>query len=483
MPVKIVSQPAEKSLFSSYQPVLFEVNATTENGDAPSIVFCDVYVGLRYYRTFFATKPAHGSIYVFDIQDALQEDVKFKLPEFGGSRVQRNMLQLVFCKFRTAKANASGFSVSEQAEPFRRTEETMAISGGGVQSNAFYSTGILIQHGENQLLEERLRNFRYGEWNSEALPLSRRNSVQNIQKSQSLHYPIVTSKNITKLKVYYKVKGQRYFRSKTSDVETIGEKPETIGENPNIPNMPGIPPVTSLRWHSAGVENQTEFSYDLKFGEFPPMDIAHYTNDADGDLAKVELFLRLNGGSWDLFGLFSGDKIRISNLDVGNYEFKGIATDAKGQSGESNILKVQVINTAGNAGTGGLTDGETIVISGGQMYDGYGDEYPGFGNMTVYYMTMMSAIADFYEAKGLDSSQLRIQMSDLGGMIEWEYNLVNNNNYGRTIVTPQDLSHFHGRDYRETIFNRDIYHEFEIYHADNPGQKFKNYLMMQFIKV
>ena len=101
---------------------------------------------------------------------------------------------------------------------------------------------------------------------------------------------------------------------------------------------------------------------------------------------------------------------------------------------------------------------------------------------TTYSTALGNAIKDFYEAKGMVSSELRIKFKNLNGYFNWRYNntLITSSNYSTTEVQPSQITQFNAQSTLEEIGLAEIIHEFEIYHIADPSQKFTNYLQMTF---
>ena len=90
MAIEIKNQPDINKIVSAYQPIVINCEATTNDGNIPALVFCDVYVNSTYYRTFFSSKPAKENQYVFDIQDAIQERFEYFVPLMDGAKIHVN---------------------------------------------------------------------------------------------------------------------------------------------------------------------------------------------------------------------------------------------------------------------------------------------------------------------------------------------------------------------------------------------------------
>lgn len=184
MPINsILSQPATDSIYASYRPIVFTVNASnTDLSAVPPVVYCDIYFGGVYYKTISKTQYSllhdGDTDWVFDIQDACQEKIdKYIAP--NGSDDMINVIEAiksVFCRFRSSGYDSNGFILSEDAVPIQGTGSTPPVSGTGTQSNTLFVINATIQHGENQSLLTHLRSLPAvdGSWDDNTYPLTRR---------------------------------------------------------------------------------------------------------------------------------------------------------------------------------------------------------------------------------------------------------------------------------------------------------------------
>ena len=481
MPVNFISQPAQSELLTAYKPVNFVVSASTNDGNVPPVVYCDVYINSAYYRTFFSTKSQNNQ-FSFDIQDAVQEVFTYYIPPMDGGQLQINKASLidVFVKIRTSKLNSLGLIETEQTAPIPGNDDEKPISGSGTISNKIYVLNALIQNEENQNIFELLKSFRRGTWNNEALPLTRRNEVNFIQAGQSSYFPILTEKDVAKVKLSAKFRDGSV-RDYYSEIV-----PEDVVEVSN-------PPTINIKWlWNDGSENINDNYWDLKSGNFPGIKIKVYPEDPDEDIVKVELFQKTDNGAFISIAVMTDNTFDISGLTIGNYQYKAIVTDSKNNSAESNILTYQIKDTTPAPGTINLEEYETVPV----LYGAYSTRVkpgpviidPETGNSEnndTYYSTysiVLSAIKTFYENKGMIASELRIKFKNLIGYSDWRYNnsLITETNYTATEVSPDVLSQFNASSNFQEVGTAIIIHEFEIYHIADPSQKFTNYLQMGF---
>ncbi len=484
MPVTIKSQPQSNQLLSAYQPVVIVCEATTNEGNIPTLVFCDVYVNSIYYRTFFSSKADKNNQYVFDIQDAAQEKFSYFVPPMDGVQIHINNSSLidVFVKIRTSKLNSSGLNEPEQIAPIPGTDDTLPIGGQGTASNKFYLLNALVQQEENQNIIPLLSSFKTNEWNNEALPLTRRNETNLLTANQSSYFPFLSEKDISKVKLFAKFKGQNDFKTYSRNINWF----EDVVEVTN-------PPTITIKWlFTDNSENTNPNYWDLKYGLFPAIKIKTYPEDPDGDVETVELFHNINNAGWVSLGVLASNTYDVIDLPVGNYKYKAKVTDSKNNSAESNILSYEVKDTTPAPGTINLEENETVPVLFGayttRVKPGPVIVDPETGdpeNNDTYYSTysiVFSAIKTFYENKGMIASELRIKFKNLIGYTDWRYNnsLITESNYTATEVSPDILNQFNASSNFQEIGTATIIHEFEIYHIADPSQKFTNYLQMEF---
>jgi hypothetical protein len=148
----IITQPNAypdfDSVLSNYRQIRFEVLADSfVPADQP--MYCDIYIASVFYKTISAytistLSPSGNSLFIFDIQDALQEAALAFINLTATSvamvqssdNAQYNML-LVQCYFR-GSAITSGLLVPNPVVPIQGTATTAPVSGTGTPSNIFY---------------------------------------------------------------------------------------------------------------------------------------------------------------------------------------------------------------------------------------------------------------------------------------------------------------------------------------------------------
>lgn len=467
MPVTITQQPTANQLLSAYQPVVIACTATTADGGVPVLVLCDVYINGVYYRTFFSSKADRDGKYIFDIQDAIQEKLNYFIPPIDGKKIEITSETLgdVFVRLRTTKLNSSGLNEPEQIAPIPGTEETSPIPGEGLQSNKFFALNLLIQNEENQDIEALLKAYRTNAWNNEALPLTRRNKTNFLTDSQSSFFPFLSEKRPKTICVDVRFKGQANFTHYCKELTN-----DDINEVSN-------PPTINIKWMNAttSVEDVVDKTWDLKSGPFPLIKIKIYADDLDFDVVSVELFQKIGNDPFTSLGYITSSTYDVIALLVGIYIFKAKITDSKGNSVESNILKYQVTDTTGVIN---INDGAVLDVGGG-IYT-----YGGHGQATSLDLTISvsSVISTFYSS--MDLSKLRIKFSNLADFQSWGYSgfLVNQDNYETTEISPSQLTTFKAfkSEADEPSGYVSVMHEFQIYHIDEPGNIFTNYLFMTF---
>lgn len=481
MPATITLQPEINQLLSAYKPVVIACTATTATGDVPALVFCDVYINTVYRRTFFSSKAGANGEYVFDIQDAIQEQLSHFMPPMDGKKIEITIDSRVevFVKIRTSKINAAGLLEPEESEPIPGTEETQPIAGQGVQSTKFIVLNILIQNEENQDLVALLKSFRTNSWNDEALPLTRRNKTNLLTNSQSSFFPFITEKTITNIKLLARFKGESVFTEYSKGVDLSTD----VNEITNAPTV-------NIKWLIAldNSENVNAYYWNLKWGAFNPIKIKFYAQDLDQDIVKVELFQKKDGVHSSL-GTVTGSEYEISALTVGVFEYDAVVTDSMGNTGSSNTLLYTVQDSTPAPGTITLQPNETISVLGGTYKTlalNQGPLNPDGSDLitysTNYAINLLNIFTDFYLGKGMDPAQLRIKFRTLNGYDSWSYNntVVTNTNYTNTEVEPSQLTTFKASravDENGTVM---IIHQFHIYHTADPTNVFTNYLQMSF---
>lgn len=483
MPAIITKQPEIHELLSAYKPIVIACTATTDSGDVPTLVVCDVYVNSAYYRSFFSSKSEASGEYVFDIQDAIQEKLEYFIPPMDGKQIEITTKTMVdvFVKLRTYKRNFNGLNEPEQVEPIPGTDEHLPITGQGVTSNKFFALNLLIQHEENQNLFELLSAYRTNDWNLEAVPLTRRNPVTYMTSDQSSFFPFLTESTPKLLHLQVRYKGEKTWSQYTTEIDWSNN----VNEITN-------PPTINIKWYSvASGETINPHFWDLKWGAFPPIQIKTYPEDPDMDIVSVEMFRKHESGPFTSMGLVTGNVYDVTALAVGMYEFKAKVTDSKGNFAESNILQYEVRDTTPAPGSINLNNTDVISVTGGTYHTlviDHGPINPDGSHLYTYSSTfninLSTSLDLFYSSKGMDTSQLRIRFKPLFGYSPWKYNntLVTNINYTTVQVQPNQVTNFsaNNEDDMSGAGTFWIMHSFEIWHTSDPGTIYTNFIQMEF---
>lgn len=205
----ITYQPQINSLNAAYRPIVFKIKAKTSNATQdeyiPPVVYCDIYVDDKYYktstRTMFVNNDGIAPEYEFDIQEALQEVMGYNLPTINGSEIIQfnNTIKKVYVKFRNAYLDNNGFIVSEQKEPVQETSLTPPHSGEGEQSNIFYVLNSTIQHEEKQDLAQLLNSYKTDNWSATSYPITKRPERIYLESKDSSYFPILSDQDIYSL--------------------------------------------------------------------------------------------------------------------------------------------------------------------------------------------------------------------------------------------------------------------------------------------
>ena len=404
MAVTIKSQPTPSQLLSAYKPIVITCEATTNDGNIPTLVFCDVYVNSIYYRTFFSSKADNNNQYVFDIQDAVQEKFSYFTPPMDGGHIHVNNASLVsvFVKIRTSKLNSNGLNELEQIEPIPGTDDALPIGGQGTSSNKFFVLNALLQHEENQNIITLLSSFKTNEWNNEALPLTKRNEINFLTSYQSSYFPFLSEKDISKVKLFAKYKGQSNYKEYTKVIDWSNDVVEVTN-----------PPTITIKWLFAdNSENTNSNFWDLKYGSFPSIKIKTYPEDLDEDIVTIELFNNIDNLGWVSLGIISSNTYDVIDLPIGNYKYKAKVIDSKNNSAESNLLSYEVKDSTPLPGTINLEQDDTILITGGSyvvsMYGNTGILDPNnpsnISYKTTYMINFENVLKDYYESNGMTFS-------------------------------------------------------------------------------
>lgn len=224
MPIlSIITQPASNSLSAAYRPLVFVVQAQqTDLTPRPPVVYCDVYINGVYYKTLSKTQYSKlnpsDSEWTFDIQDAVQEYLRFDLPAYGGSLQNAPMASCrVFCRFRSSGHDANGFITTEGTAPVQATSGTAAVQGTGFESNESFVVNATLQQDEDQDLPAHLTAFKSGTWASTAYPLTHRPLKYKLCKEDNDFFGIIDTNKTCyqQLVLNYRFIGQSLWRSLT----------------------------------------------------------------------------------------------------------------------------------------------------------------------------------------------------------------------------------------------------------------------------
>lgn len=235
----IYSQPASGSLWANYRPIVLVAAARPDTSDGlPPVVYCDIYVNSQYYKSISKTVPKQifylggGGIdyghYEFDIQDALQEYLIFRVLVNGGFGIlgasayanNADTYIPVLCKFRSSHYDTDGFVVTENTAPIQGTGLIVPTAGTGTSSNTFNVFNATLQHHENQNLITHLDSYLTNNTVTTGVakiaaiaPLTHRPLYYRICAGDSDYYPFVDSSgahSYTILRLNYKPKGGVY---------------------------------------------------------------------------------------------------------------------------------------------------------------------------------------------------------------------------------------------------------------------------------
>lgn len=195
----------EPNLISSaYRPVVFDVSFP----DNPPVTYCDIYINNIYCKTLSKTFPDRENIYRFDIADTCQEVLSSELAPInsGTFNVPKNHFSKIFCRFRSSILDSNGFIKQEEPIPVQATSITPPTSGGGLQTSEIFVLNSLLQHENNQNLEEHLKSF-YN-FPDGILPLTHRSENYKICKKDSDFFSVFnkSDSNIKCVKITLKKK-------------------------------------------------------------------------------------------------------------------------------------------------------------------------------------------------------------------------------------------------------------------------------------
>lgn len=221
MPVNsFIIQPSENDLRAAYRPIILKVAATsTIGGVQPPYVSCDIYINDVYYKSIIRTAPESitdvDSIFIFDIQTALQEYLAVDIPPLDNQNVlmATHTSAKVFCRFRASDI-VDGFTVEEGTKPIQGTKFTDPVSGDGLESEAFFVINSALQHEDNPDLATHLTASRQGTWAEGAYPLTHRRNYYFCNEDSD-HFPFLYSGDCLEvdLRLNYRLKGETSFTS------------------------------------------------------------------------------------------------------------------------------------------------------------------------------------------------------------------------------------------------------------------------------
>lgn len=193
--------------------------------------------------SFTTTAVEPYTTWSFDIQDAMQEVLAKAIGVNGGLTMftAAGVTALTYCKFRVCGYDANGFIVSEVSQPVQASGKIPAISGGGTQSNSFYSVNAALQHLNNQDLASHLASFlantRGAATWSNAYPMTHRPAKYPLSLYDNDYYPFIYvggSLDTSILRIKYKIKGLNVYK----EAEIAFVYALAIGNIYNVPSGP-----------------------------------------------------------------------------------------------------------------------------------------------------------------------------------------------------------------------------------------------------
>lgn len=305
MPItSIILQPASESLKFAYRPIVFTIGALQNDATAdkfiPPVVFCDVYVNGKYFKSIYKTQPANkpvfeemNPVFKFDIQDACQEVLKPVLPTIGQQQITEidGLVVSIYCRFRAGSINEEGFVVYEDVSPIQGTDQVEAVPGGGVESNTFNVVNATIEHEE--FVDEYsnfLSKFKSGIWSSQAFPLTPRPSIYKICRQDNDVFPVLYSgtKKLKCIKINYKLKGSESFSTEQSCITIPACQPPVFSSEIELPDIT-----------VGGILNQ-----ELLLNGSTPMSI-----NTDDSNIPTWITVRLRGNRLTVFGIPGSDDV------------------------------------------------------------------------------------------------------------------------------------------------------------------------------
>lgn len=347
MPITEITYQPEGAIHSAYRPIVFRCKAVSGlfGVFAAPVAYCDVYVNSVYYKSLSKTQPYSETSpeFEFDIQDVMQELMDYEIPAADGSKVETfyGGVKNVFVRFRNAKIDANGFTVSEQVSPTMATSSSPSQAGAGTQSASIVVVNALVQHEESMSLTALLNSYKTGAWDVNSYPLTRRPKDHILGLKDSSHFPILTDKTVTTLCLVYTT----HFSTSTFCVEAdvvdhADDSGGGSGPGPGPGPSDGSPSLVFIQWADS-------FSNEDRICTTGtcPITIAVDKTDPDNDIVSTEVLKSTDGGAtWTTFIADLGaatsftDSISVS----GNRWYKVKVTDAEAHSVQSNILKYSI---------------------------------------------------------------------------------------------------------------------------------------------
>lgn len=210
------TQPAEGELRAAYRPSVLSVTSN-KKGD---VVYCDVYINYKYYRTLVSTSPVltitpnvpflgKKYVYQFDIQTVVQEFLTFYMPDIkltgvvtdnfstNGDRNGPTGFLTISCMFRGCRT-VNGVLVADGTPPVQGTVDSQPVSGtGGVVSNVFRILNAAPPFEADEIFETYLARTCRRYWISAAYKVYtlQTNDKQRVYADDYNFFAIVVNRN------------------------------------------------------------------------------------------------------------------------------------------------------------------------------------------------------------------------------------------------------------------------------------------------
>lgn len=219
MPVNnITYQPNIDQLMATYRPIVFRVQASTDDGPTPPYVVCDVYIENVYYKSIIRSAPESfdniESEWSFDISDVLAEYLEPDLAAITNNNLLQapHMSAQVYVRFRASSLDDDGFTVEEPLKPVQGTRFEDPVAGTGLVSNNFWVINSALQHEDNMNLESHLGFFKQGLWDENAFPLTHRDKY-HFCPGDSDHFPFIYRGDCIEVDIVlnYRLRGETGF--------------------------------------------------------------------------------------------------------------------------------------------------------------------------------------------------------------------------------------------------------------------------------